>query len=106
MEADGYEVHPIKSVAGSVQLAKRGIRVRELESAISKYEAAEGVLVGTLIGVTEDGFVGSYERHWNPDRRGAFDEPLVIIPWVYILELLGRAAPGTTGEFLAGGTPQ
>ena len=46
---------------------------------------------------------GSTEDGWTPNRPGAFDEPLVTIPWVQILELLGRVPENATGEFLDGG---
>ena len=99
----GYAVHIIESPAGQAQLAKRGLTTRDLATAIARFQTAEKVRVGTLIGVNEDGFFGSTEEGWSPDRPGAFDEPLLTIPWVQILELLGRVPDNTTGEFLDGG---
>jgi hypothetical protein len=97
-----YTVHPIDSPAGQAQLVKRGLTTRDLATAIVEFQKVERVHVGTLIGVTEDGFFGSTEEGWTPDSSGAFDESLLGIPWVQILELLGRVPENTTGEFLKG----
>ena len=99
----GYHVDLIDSPAGQVQLVKRSLTTRDLATAIARFQTAEGVRVGTLIGINEDGFFGSTEEGWRPDRPGAFDEPLLNIPWVQILELLGRVPENTTGEFLKSG---
>lgn len=96
----GYTVHLVESPAGQAQLAKRGLTTRDLDKAIAEFQKAEKVRVGTLIGVNEDGFFGSTDEGWTPDKLGAFDEPLLNIPWVQILELLGRVPENTTGEFL------
>ena len=99
----GYTVHLVESPAGQAQLAKRGLTTRDLAKAIARFQTAEKVRVGTLIGVNEDGFFGSTEDGWTPDRPGAFDEALLNIPWVQVLELLGRVPENTTGEFLESG---
>ena len=101
--AESYAVHPVESPAGQVQLARRGLTTRDLATAVARFQAAEKVRVGTLIGVNEDGFFGSTEEGWSPDRPGAFDAPLLNLPWVQILELLGHVPENTTGEFLDGG---
>jgi len=102
-KSTGYTVHLVESPAGQAQLKKRGLTTRDLAKAITEFQTAEGVRVGTLIGVNEDGFFGSTEEGWRPDRPGAFDEPLLNIPWVQILELLGRVPENTTGELLKSG---
>ena len=99
----GYHVDLIDSPAGQVQLVKRSLTTRDLATAIARFQTAEGVRVGTLIGINEDGFFGSTEEGWRPNRPGAFDEPLLNIPWVQILELLGRVPENTTSEFLKSG---
>ena len=99
----GYTVHHIESPAGQAQLKKRGLTIRDLAKAIARFQKAEKVHVGTLIGVNGDGFFGSTDEGWTPDRPGAFDEPLLNIPWVQILELLGRVPENTTGEFFESG---
>ncbi len=100
---EGYAVHHVNSPAGQAQLAKRELTARDLARAVARFQTAEKVRVGTPIGVSEDSFFGSTEDGWTPNRPGAFDEPLVTIPWVQILELLGRVPENTTGEFLDGG---
>jgi len=99
----GYTVHLVESPAGQAQLAKRGLTTRDLAKAIARFQTAEKVRVGTLIGVNEGGFFGSTEDRWTPDQPGAFNQPLLNIPWVQILELLDRLPEGTTGEFLESG---
>ena len=99
----GYGVHLIQSAAGQAELARRRLTARDLAEAVAWFQTAEKVRVGTLIGVNEDGFFGSTEEGWTPNRPGAFDQPLLNIPWVQILELLGRVPENTTGEFFEGG---
>jgi hypothetical protein len=84
----GYTVHHIESPAGQAQLAKCGLTTRDLAKAIARFQKAEEIRVGTLIGVNEDGFFGSTDEGWTPDKPGAFDEALLSIPWVQIYELL------------------
>lgn len=98
----GMFAHFIESPNGQAELAKHGLTTRDLAKAISKFQAIEGVYIGTLIGVNEHGFFGSTREGWQPDQPDAFAEPLVNIPWVQILELLGWAPDGSTGEFLEG----
>ena len=102
-KSKNYTVHLVESPAGQAQLAKRGLTTRDLAKAIAEFQKAEKIRVGTLIGVNKDGFFGSTDEGWTPDKPGAFDEPLLNIPWVQILELLGRVPENTTGEFLESG---
>ena len=99
----GYTVHRVESPAGQAQLTKRGLTTRDLAKAVARFQKAEKVRVGTLIGFNKDGFFGSVDEGWTPDEPGAFDDPLLNIPWVQILELLGRVPENTTGEFLESG---
>ena len=98
-----YQVHLIESPAGQAALAARGLSKQDLARAIAEFQKREGVRVGTLIGVNDDGFFGARREGWRPDQRDAFAEPLISIPWVQILEYLGRVPEGTTGEFLKSG---
>jgi hypothetical protein len=103
----GYHVHLINSPAGQALLITRGLTSMDLARAITEYQRREGVRVGTSIGVSKDGFFGSTREGWRPDHPNAFAEPLIIVPWVHILELIGRMPDGTTGEFFKyGGKPQ
>ena len=99
----GYTVNQIESPAGQAQLQKCGLTTRDLAKAIAEFQKAEKIRVGTLIGINGDGFFGSVDEGWTPEMPGAFDEPLLNIPWVQILELLGRVPENTTGEFLESG---
>jgi len=100
---DCMTVHLVDSPEGQAELAKRGLTTRALGAAIVRFQQAEVVRLGTLIGVNAHGFFGSRREDWRPDLPGAFDEALIFIPWVQILELLGRVPAGTTGEFLESG---
>ena len=96
-------VHPVQSPPGQAILARRGLTVHDLAQAIARFQATEGTRIGTLIGVTDEGIFGSTRDGWRPDQPDAFAEPLLAIPWVQVLELLGRVADGTTGQFLDSG---
>lgn len=96
-----YRVHAIESPAGQAVLAARGLSTADLMRAVTEFEKREARRVRTVIGVSDDGFFGSRRADWHPDRRG--NEPLLFIPWVQILEYLGRVPEGTTGEFLKSG---
>lgn len=102
----GMTVHLVESPQGQAALAKRGLTTQDLARAIVAFQNAEGVRVGTLIGVNEHGFFGSTREGWRPEQPDAFAEPLLNIPWVQVFELLGRVPAGTTGEFLDSGGNQ
>jgi hypothetical protein len=103
----GYRVEPIDSPAGQALLVSHGLTSKTLASAIIEFERQEGIRVGTLIGVSKDGFFGSTREGWRPDQPNAYSEPLLNIPWVQLRELLGRVPEGTSGDFLkSGGTLQ
>ena len=98
-----YTVHLVESPTGQAALAGHGLTINALARAGVEFQKREGVRVGTLIGVNQDGFFGSTREGWRPDQPDAFAEPLLNIPWVQILELLNRVPDGTTGEFLESG---
>jgi hypothetical protein len=98
-----YTVHLVDSPAGQAALASQRLTTRDLARAVTEFQKREGVWVGTLIGVNQDGFFGSAREGWRPDQPDAFAEPLISIPWVQIQELLNQVPDGTTGEFLASG---
>lgn len=99
----GYIVHLLESPEGQAALAARGLSKHDLARAIAEFQKRERIRVGTLIGINDDGFFGSKREGWRPDQPDAFAEPLISIPWVQILEYLGRVPEGTTGEFLESG---
>ena len=93
-----YGVHLIESSAGQAELAKHGLTTRELARAIANFQCIEGVYVGTLIGINEQGFFGSTREAWRPDQSDAFNEPLIHIPWSQMHELLAAERDEKTGE--------
>jgi hypothetical protein len=101
----GYRVHGLDSPEAEVELTRQDLTRAGLEQAITAFEQAEKTRVGTLIGISEDGVFGSDREDWSPDQPDAFAEPLIVIPWVQILELLGRLPEGTTGRLLEGKPP-
>jgi len=101
----GYRVHAIDSPTGQAVLAARGLSAADLVQAITEFEKRERRRVGTVIGITNDGLFGAKRPDWHPNQCRT--EPLLFIPWVQVLEYLGRVPEGTTGEFLkSGGKPQ
>ncbi|MFN4282349.1 MAG: hypothetical protein ACK4NA_06895 [Alphaproteobacteria bacterium] len=99
----GYEVVSIGSLAGEALILKRGITRRDIPRVIEEYRKREGVCVGTVISVNDDGIVGSEREGWHPGLPGAFAKPFIIIPWVQVLDLLGRVPEGTTDKLLDAG---
>ena len=104
MANNSYMVYPIDSIPGQAALAKRNIMALDLAEAITIFQKRECLYIATLIGINEDGFLGSIDEDWSPEQPGAFDEALITIPWVQILELLERAPNGATRGFLIGQT--
>jgi hypothetical protein len=88
-------VHALDSEAGRSLLVERGITTRDLQRARTRYERADALPIGTLIGLNERGLLGATRRGYDPDRHAAFDQLLIHIPWQRIRELLGRRGPGT-----------
>ena len=69
-------VHLIDSPEGQAELASHGLIAYDLITAIKHFQVAEGIRVGTLIGVNEQGFFGAKREGWLPDQPDAFSEPL------------------------------
>ena len=92
-------VHLIDSPEGQAELASHGLITYDLITAIKHFQVAEGIRVGTLIGVNEQGFFGAKREGWLPEQPDAFSEPLISIPWVQILEYLERAPTKRTRRF-------
>jgi hypothetical protein len=103
----GYYVHGLDSPSAQEMLALRGLTRHDLATALAEFQKREAVVIGTEIGLTDDGFFGSSREGWHPDQPDAFAEPLIAIPWTQLLEYLGRVPPGTTGKlFKLRGTRQ
>jgi hypothetical protein len=93
-----YEIASPTSPAGQKILARHGVTLDDLQKAIAIY-SRQVCPIGTQIGVSNDGFIGSERPGWRAHPVG----PLIAIPWVHVLELLGRVPPGTTSDFLNSG---
>jgi hypothetical protein len=93
----GLAVFAPSSDKGRALLATYRLTAADIGTAVERYVATETQTVGTLIGIGHDGLFASETRGWRPDQPGAFLKPLILIPWVQILELLGRAPSGSTG---------
>lgn len=99
-----YEVFFMDSPEANELLRQHKLTNEDLARAIVEFERAERVPIGTPIGVNNDGFFGSRDKGWRPEDVEK-KKPLQFIPWVQILELLGRVPDGTTGEFMIASGP-
>jgi hypothetical protein len=61
-------VHALNSTAGEARLAEHGITARDLERPRTRYQRAESLPVGTLIGTNERRVLGATRRCY--DRTG------------------------------------
>jgi hypothetical protein len=94
-------VYFANSEEGRDILARQQLDLVALAKAIASYQNTENVPVATCIGVHETlGFFFSSDPHWHPNLPDAFAEPLGVIPWVHIHELLGRLPAGSTDDYL------
>ena len=88
------------SEAGA-RFARQKLDASQLARAVAEYEATDHVRVATWIGVHKRyGFFYSSDPQWRPDSPDAFAQPIGVIPWVQIHEILGRLPEGTTGDYL------
>ncbi|MGD9657333.1 MAG: hypothetical protein AB7U61_06775 [Methylocystis sp.] len=103
----GYAVHHLKSGAGQAILQRFKLSLNEIDHAIERYNNDGDLRIRTVIGVTNDGLIGNERQGWHPEQPDAFGKGLVIVPWVQILELLGRVPQNTTEQlFESGNTKQ
>ncbi|MEJ1643805.1 hypothetical protein SMA60_26670, partial [Escherichia coli] len=77
------------------------LNVDDIKKAVELWHQDSKSTIRTVIGVGEDGLIGSERDGWHPDLPDAFSSGLVMIPWVQILELLKRVPEGATGIFLS-----
>lgn len=92
----GMKVHHHHSEEGQRILAKQKLTLESLAKAIAEYQNTEKVHVGTAIGLhAEQGFFFSNRDDWQPDDPDAFSEPLGVMPWIQIHELIGNVPKGS-----------
>lgn len=99
-----YEVFFMDSIEANELLRQYKLTNKDLVCAILKFEEVEKIPIGTPIGVNSDGFFGSRDKGWCPEDAEK-KKPIQFIPWVQILELLGRVPDGTTGDFMIASSP-
>lgn len=97
----GYHVHHLESLRGQLLIRRNQLSVDDIKKAVGIWHEDSKSTIRTVIGVGEDGLIGSERDGWHPDLPDAFSSGLVMIPWVQILELLKRVPDGTTGIFLS-----
>ncbi len=100
-KSQGLTVHSGTSEAGRRILTRQKLDASQLARAVAEYEAREHVRVATWIGVHKrHGFFFSSDPQWRPDAPDAFAQPIGVIPWVHIHEILGRLPEGSTADYL------
>ena len=97
----GYHVHHLESLRGQLLIRRNQLNVDDIKKAVELWHQDSKSTIRTVIGVGEDGLIGSERDGWHPDLPDAFSSGLVMIPWVQILELLKRVPEGATGIFLS-----
>lgn len=97
----GYHVHHLESLRGQLLMRRNELTLDDIKKAVAIWHQDSESTIRTVIGVGEDGLIGSERDGWHPDLPDAFSSGLVMIPWVQILELLKRVPDGATGIFLS-----
>ena len=92
----GYAVHHLRSDNGHALLQRYKLSLEEIDHALNLFNGDGDIRIRTVIGVTNDGLIGSERPEWQPNIPDAFGKGLVIVPWVQILEFLGRVPPNST----------
>jgi hypothetical protein len=97
----GYHVHHLESLKGQLLMHRNELTLDDVKKAVALWHQDSKSCIRTIIGVGEDGLIGSERDGWHPNLPDAFANSLVMIPWVQILELLKRIPEGATGIFLS-----
>lgn len=92
----GYAVHHLKSDDGQALLLRYKLTIDEIDHAIELYNTEGNLRIRTVIGISNDGLFGSEKPGWQPNLPDAFTTGLVMVPWVQLLELLGRVPANST----------
>jgi hypothetical protein len=98
----GYRLYAADSREAAAVLAEVGVTRADLDRALAALERNEGIRVRSIVGINEDAVFGATREGWYPDLPDACKDPFV--PWIKVLELLGRVPEGSTARFLADGT--
>lgn len=96
----GLQVFSMQSAVGQAQLEHLKLTSARVEAALERYVAVEKNPIGTLIGINAEGIFATDRKNWHSGLPDAFAKPLIFIPWIHILELLGIAPTGSTLQVL------
>ncbi len=95
----GYQLHPPDSPEAEALLAERGLTRPDLDHAIAELARTEGVAIRSIVGINDDGVIGSRQEDWRADLPGACAEPFIPLLWLQVLEQLDRVPKGSTAKF-------
>jgi hypothetical protein len=104
LKRPGYRLFAAGSPEAGALLAEQGLGPTDLNRALVQLERAEGTRVRTIVGINEDGVVGTSRADWRSDLPGTCKEPFIPLLWVKVHELLGRVPQGSTARFVQDGT--
>ena len=76
----GLQVFSMESVVGQTLLARQNLAAADINEALERYMATEQQIIGTFIGVTQDGLFAAAKRNWHSGLPDAFAEPLISSP--------------------------
>ncbi len=96
----GYPVHHLKSGDGQAILLRYKLTLEDIDQAVKLYNSDGNLRIRTVIGISDDGLIGSEKSGWQPNLPDAFTTGLVMVPWIQMLELLGRVPQNSTEAFL------
>lgn len=97
----GYAVHHLESLDGKRLIQRHELTLDDIKKAVEMWHHDSRSSIRTVIGVGNDGLIGSERNGWHPGLPDAFSNGLVMIPWIQILEILKRVPDGATGKFLS-----
>jgi hypothetical protein len=104
LKQPGYRLYAPDSPEAGALLAEQGLSQADLDRAFARLECSEGITVGSIVGVNEDGVFGTSREGWRSDLPDACHEPFIPLLWLKIHELLGRVPAGSTARLVKDGT--
>lgn len=83
-EIPTYTIYTPGSEGEAALLLQHGLSKEQLDEAIKAYTAQEGVIIGTLLGISIDGVVYTPDKDWSRESAEGLTT-LKIIPWSDLL---------------------
>jgi len=74
---------------------KAGVEPDDLLQAVKAYAKQEGVIIGTLLGISVDGVVYTPEENWSRDHSEGLTI-IKIIPWPQLTNPLPKGSGGAS----------